>query len=58
MFQDYKDIVDVKQMCEMLDISNHHAYNLLKRGEIKARKVGAIYRIPKKNIIAYLEDVA
>ncbi len=56
LFTKYPDVVNVQQMCEMLGgICNKTAYRLLKSGEIKSFIVGRHYRIPKLNILEYLE---
>ena len=56
MFSEYPDVVNVKQMCEMLGgICDKTAYKLLKSGKIKSFIVGRRYRIPKLNILEYLE---
>lgn len=56
LFTEYPDIVNVEQMCEMLGgICDKTAYRLLKSGEIKSFIVGRHYRIPKLNILEYLE---
>lgn len=54
LFKDYPDIVSVSQLMEMLQIGQVLAYNLVKKGRIKARKVGREYKIPKVNVIAYI----
>lgn len=54
LFKDYPDIVSVSQLMEMLQIGQVLAYNLVKKGRIKARKVGREYKIPKVNVIAYV----
>ena len=54
MFKNYPDVVSVEQLQEMLQIGQVLAYKLVKSGEIKARKVGREYKIPKKNVIEYL----
>lgn len=54
LFKDYPDIVSVSQLMEMLQIGQVLAYNLVKKGKIKARKVGREYKIPKVNVIAYV----
>lgn len=61
MFKDYPDIVSVEQLMKMLQIGQVLAYKLVKSGEIKSRKVGREYKIPKIYVIAYLNkgsDVA
>lgn len=56
LFTEYPDVVNVEQMCEMLGgICDKMAYRLLKSGEIKSFIVGRHYRIPKLNILEYLE---
>lgn len=56
LFTEYPDVVNVEQMCEMLGgICDKTAYRLLKSGEIKSLIVGRHYRIPKLNILEYLE---
>lgn len=54
LFQDYPDIVNVEQMSEMLHISQKTAYRLLKDHKIEALLIGRNYKIPKVNIIKYL----
>ena len=53
-FKDYPDIVNVEQMTEMLRIGRNTAYKLLDTNEIKSVRIGRTHRIPKMNIIAYL----
>ena len=56
LFTEYPDVVNVEQMCEMLGgICDKTAYRLLKSGEIKSFIAGRHYRIPKLNILEYLE---
>lgn len=54
LFKNYPDVVSVEQLSEMLHIGQVLAYRLVRNGEIKSRKVGREYKIPKVNIIAYL----
>lgn len=55
MFDNYKDVVNVDELCEMLQIGRNKAYELLKTGEIKYKIIGRKYRIPKRYVIEYLE---
>ena len=56
LFTEYPDVVNVEQMFEMRGgICDKSAYRLLKSGEIKSFIVGRHYRIPKLNILEYLE---
>ena len=55
MFANYPDVVDVSGLQSMLgNIGKQKAYELVRKGTIKAIKVGKLYRIPKINIIAFL----
>ena len=55
MFADYPDVVDVSGLQSMLgNIGKQTAYELVRKGTIKAIKVGKLYRITKINVIAFL----
>ena len=55
MFANYPDVVDVSELQSMLgNIGRQTAYELVRKGTIKAIKVGKLYRIPKINVIAFL----
>lgn len=55
MFANYPDVVDVSRLQSMLgNIGRQTAYELVRKGTIKAIKVGKLYRIPKINVIAFL----
>ena len=55
MFANYPDVVDVSWLQSMLgNIGRQTAYELVRKGTIKAIKVGKLYRIPKINVIAFL----
>ena len=56
MFTSYPDLVDIKQLKEMLGIGITLAYRLVKNNTIQALKVGTEYKIPKRNVIAYLTN--
>ncbi len=55
MFADYPDVVDVSGLQSMLGgIGQQKAYKLVRKGTIKAIKIGKLYRILKINVIAFL----
>lgn len=60
IFRKYPDVVDVNQLCKMLGgahpISKKTAYRLLTTGKIKAFRLGRSYRIPKVNVIRFLQS--
>ena len=55
MFANFPDVVDVSGLRTMLgEIGEQKAYELVRKGTIKAIKIGKLYRIPKINVIAFL----
>lgn len=54
MFENYPDIVSVKQLQTMLGIGKSTAYVLLTSGQIKSIRIGRVYKIPKINVINYI----
>ena len=54
MFTDYPDIVEVKDLQKMLSIGRNSALNLLNKQIIKNFRIGNRYKIPKENIISYV----
>lgn len=56
MFEEYKDVIRVEDMMEMLKVGKNRAYDLLNSGKIKAFRIGNIYKIPKKSVIEYIEN--
>ena len=60
IFRKYPDVVDVTQLCKMLGgsrpVSKKTAYMLLTSGKIKAFRLGRSYRIPKVNVIRFLQN--
>lgn len=41
------DVMDITEMCRVLNISTKTGYRLLKNGDISSLKIGRAYRIPK-----------
>lgn len=54
IFNEYPNIVTVAQLQDMLNIGRNTAYNLLHSGKIKSIRIGKIHKIPKLNVINYL----
>ena len=50
----YPDVLNVYELCDILDISLPTAYKLLSEKKIQCIKVGREYRIPKSFLCAYL----
>lgn len=59
VFTEYPDVVCVDELREMLGgINRKKAYDLLRNGEIKSRKCGQHYKIPKVFVFDYLGIVS
>lgn len=55
MFQEtYNDMVSIDDLCEMLTIGKNTAYHLLKTNQIKAFKIGRIWKIPRESVSEYV----
>ncbi|MBE6715198.1 MAG: helix-turn-helix domain-containing protein [Ruminococcaceae bacterium] len=58
IFDEYPDVVNIHQLCDMLGgIGIKTAYGLVKTGRIKRIGTGRTYRIPKINVINFLNVI-
>ena len=55
VFREYPDVLDVKQVSKLLDVSTKTVYKLLRDGSISSLKVGREFRIPKVNVMKYVK---
>jgi excisionase family DNA binding protein len=56
MLNEYPDILTVEQLQQILKIGRNTAYKLLKTKKIRSIRIGKIHKIPKINIIEYLQN--
>jgi excisionase family DNA binding protein len=56
MFDKYKDVLSVNEVCEALHIGKNTIYEYLKTGVIKSIKVGKKYLIPKCFLIDFINQ--
>ncbi|HMM06925.1 MAG TPA: helix-turn-helix domain-containing protein [Clostridiales bacterium] len=54
MLKRYPDVLDMKQVCEILGISLKTGYALVQENKIECLKVGRAYKIPKPFLLSYL----
>ncbi|MCL1793750.1 MAG: helix-turn-helix domain-containing protein [Oscillospiraceae bacterium] len=54
MLHEYPDILTVGQLQQVLKIGRNTAYKLLNDNVIKSKRIGKIHKIPKNNVIEYL----
>jgi hypothetical protein len=54
MLRDYPDLMNVKNIQNILHIGRSNAYGLLKCGKIKHIRIGSKYLIPKPYLVDFL----
>lgn len=54
VFKGYPDIMDVKQISEILEVSTKTVYKLIRANLLSAMKVGREFRIPKISLLTYI----
>ncbi|MGD9901438.1 MAG: helix-turn-helix domain-containing protein [Spirochaetales bacterium] len=57
LFNEYPDIVNVKEMQKMLGIGRTLAYQLIKEKTIKSKKLNNKYKIQKQSIIKFFNEL-
>ena len=53
VFKEYPDVMDVKQVSKLLNVSNKVVYRLIQDGSLVSLKVGRSFRVPKISIMKY-----
>ena len=56
MFKNIDEILNIEQFCELLDIGKSTGYNLLKRGKVRAFKIGKKWKIPVQSVEEFVLD--
>lgn len=54
MFEEYEDLLSIEDLCSILSIGKKTAYNLLHGKQIKAFRIGHIWKIPKRSVEEYI----
>lgn len=54
MFEQYDDLLSLESLCEILNIGQNTAYQLLNQKQIKAFRIGRTWKIPKKAVEEYI----
>ena len=58
MFEDYPDVVNIKELSEMLGICSKKAYELVRSGAIPVLPCSKCYKIAKLDVIGYMLNSA
>ena len=56
MLEEYWDILNVSDLCSLLQIGKNSAYKLLQSGTIPSVLIAGKYRIPKQSVIQLIES--
>ncbi len=57
MYQnDLSDLITVEELCELLFIGKNAAYRLLNTGEVKAFRIGRVWKIPREAVCEYVRQ--
>lgn len=54
MFENYDDVVTIKELQKMLHVGRNKAYSLIQSGEIYSIQSGRLRLIPKQAVIDYI----
>lgn len=55
MYEDFSgEIITVEELMKLLYIDKNTAYRLLSSGEIKAFRIGKVWKIPNDSVIEYI----
>lgn len=58
MFENYPDVLTVKELRQMLKIGKNTAYEIIRAREIESVTIGRQIRIPKENVTAFIRKSA
>lgn len=54
MQESYVELVTIDELCELLMIGRSTAYRLLRNNDIKAFKIGKVWKISKASVEQYI----
>ena len=54
MYGEIGEILTIEELMELLYIGKNTAYKLLKSGEIKAFRIGKVWKIPRESVNEYI----
>ena len=58
VLENFRDVITIDELCVILRIGKNSAYKLLQSNQIRNRKLGGKYIIPKNSIIHYLSEIS
>lgn len=54
MQENYVELITIDELCELLMIGRSTAYRLLRNNDIKAFKIGKVWKISKASVEQYI----
>ena len=57
LIKNYPEIMNINEMCCLLQISTKTGYKLLRDNQIESMKVGRSYRIAKVHVLKYMKMI-
>ena len=55
MLEQYEDVLEMEQVCDILKLSRNSVYVILKNKELKGYQEGRVWKIPKQAVILYIK---
>lgn len=52
---DLQDLITIDELCSWLSIGRNAAYTLLNTGEIKAFKIGRVWKISREAVLKFIK---
>ncbi|GHV13299.1 hypothetical protein FACS1894219_07920 [Clostridia bacterium] len=56
MLDNYRDVLTVKELAEVLRIGKNAAYDLVRTRAVASVRIGRKYLVPKRKVIEFLGD--
>lgn len=56
MFEQYDNLITVKEMQEMLGVGKNTAYELVRQNKIECFRIGKLWKIPKEAVEKYIRE--
>lgn len=56
MQTEYIDLITIDELCDLLMIGRTTAYKLLQSGELKAFKIGKVWKISRASVEQYIKE--
>ena len=53
--EEFSDLITIDELCELLSIGRNYAYSLLNSKEIKAFRIGRVWKIPRGAVWEYVK---